>query len=136
MPPANALIVDDESHARVYARLLLGEVGIQQCWEAADGEKALELFAREKPQLVLLDINLRMTTGLQVLQQMKAADPQVPIIILSSESAMKTVYEAERLGALAYLLKYDTKAEALATLREALGLPDAGPALPASPAGR
>jgi CheY-like chemotaxis protein len=133
MPPANALIVDDEAHARVYARLLLGEVGIHQCWEAADGEQALELFEREKPQLVLLDINLRLTTGLEVLQRIRAAGPQVPVIILSSESAMKTVYEAERLGALAYLLKYDTKAEAVATLREALALPAPGADAPATP---
>jgi DNA-binding NarL/FixJ family response regulator len=118
--PTNALIVDDEAHARIYVRLLLKEVGIDTVWEAGDGAQALALFNQHKPDLVLLDVNLRMMTGLQLLQQMKQHRPDLPAIMLTSENAMKTVNEASRLGANAYILKHSSKDQALTSLREAL----------------
>ncbi len=118
--PTTALIVDDEPHARTYVRLLLKEAGVATTWEAGDGAAALALFAQHRPEIVLLDINLRMMTGLQVLQQIKQQRPDVPVVMLSSENAMKTVNEAVRLGANAYILKHTPKDQALAALNEAL----------------
>lgn len=118
--PTTALIVDDEPHARTYVRMLLKELGVTTFWEAGDGAQALNLFAQHKPEVVLLDVNLRMMNGLQVLQQIKKQQPDVPVIMLSSESALKTVHEAVRLGALAYVLKHSAKDAALQTLAEAL----------------
>jgi CheY-like chemotaxis protein len=118
--PATALIVDDEPHARTYVRLLLKEAGVTTCWEAGDGASALAMFGQHHPEVVLLDINLRMMTGLQVLQQIKQLNPDVPVVMLSSENAMKTVNEAVRLGANAYILKHTAKEQALAALNEAL----------------
>src|SRR5688500_5686039 len=97
--PSTALIVDDEQHARTYARLLLKELGVTTFWEAGDGLQAIALFEQHRPEIVLLDVNLRMMTGLQVLQQMMQSRPEVPVIVLSSENAMTTVNEALRLGA-------------------------------------
>jgi DNA-binding NarL/FixJ family response regulator len=125
--PTTALIVDDEPSARVYVRLLLKELGITTCWDAEDGAQALAMFAQHQPGLVLLDVNLRMTTGLQVLQRLKRSHPGLPVIMLSSEDATVTVGEAMRLGAAAYLLKHSPKEEALKKLREAIDrLADAG----------
>jgi DNA-binding NarL/FixJ family response regulator len=118
--PQTALIVDDEAHARMYARLLLNEVGIEICNEATNGEEALALFEQDPPDLVLLDMNLRSLTGLDVLERMKKLKPDIPIIILTSENATRTVYEAERRGALTYLLKHSSTDDALGTLQEAL----------------
>jgi len=118
--PTKALIVDDEAHARTYVRLLLHELGVGVCAEAADGGQALALFAEQQPDLVMLDINLRMMTGLQVLQAMKQSRPEVPVIMMSSESALKTVQEAARLGASGYILKHSAKPEALRMLSDAL----------------
>ena len=118
--PTTALIVDDEPSARAYFRLLLTELGIATYWEAKDGAQALSMFAQHRPELVLLDVNLRMTTGLQVLQRLKHSHPGLPVIMLSSEDAAATVGEAMRLGAAAYLLKHSPKKEALKMLREAI----------------
>src|SRR5262245_31319053 len=96
--PTTALIVDDEPHARTYVRMLLKDAGVKTIWEAAEGAGALALFAEHKPELVMLDINLRMMTGLQLLQQIRQ-ESDVPVIMLSSENAVKTVNEAVRLGA-------------------------------------
>ena len=66
--PTSALIVEDEPHVRVFVRLLLKEVGITTPWEAADGTQALAMVAEHQPELVMLDINLPMMNGLEVLK--------------------------------------------------------------------
>ena len=63
--PANALIVDDESHVRVLLRVLLKQLGIETVWEAADGSAALEQATAHKPDVILLDINLPQVGGLE-----------------------------------------------------------------------
>jgi len=123
--PTNALIVDDEPHVRVYLQLLLKEVGIPTTWQAVDGAQALAMAALHRPELVLLDINLPMLNGLEVLEQLGKMLPGVPVIMVTAQGAMKTVLEAIKLGAVAYILKHSPKAEASRMLREALDNIDA-----------
>src|SRR3954466_7846522 len=118
--PKTALIVDDEPSIRTYVRLLLKELGVTTYWEAGDGAKALALFEQHEPELVVLDVNLRMMTGLQILQRVKHHRPAVPVIMLSSEEATDLIAEAMRLGASAYILKHTPKEQALAKLRATL----------------
>jgi two-component system chemotaxis response regulator CheY len=118
--PKNALLVDDESHVRAFVRLLLQEVGITECWEAADGVSAVLLAQQHKPELVLLDVNLPGLNGLQVLAQLKQHDPDLPVVMVTSQSAISTVSEALRLGAVGYLLKHCPKDETLRALRDVL----------------
>ena len=120
--PTNALIVDDEPHVRAFLRLLLKELGITTCWEAPDGAQALEMVAQHKPELVLLDVNLPVMGGLQMLAKLQVIAPDIPVIMMSSEIALKTVREAARLGACAYVLKHNPKAETSKALREAIDL--------------
>ena len=117
--PVNALIVDDEPHVRVLIRMLLKQLGIETIWEAADGNEALEKAASHKPNVILLDINLPQVGGLEVLGKLKAAHPEIPVIIVSSQSTMKTVIQTRELGAEAYVLKHAPKAEVLQMLSEA-----------------
>ena len=123
--PTNALIVDDEAHVRVFLRMLLREVGIENVWEAGDGSAAIAMADAHNPELVLLDVNLPMTSGLEVLARLAADHPGMPVIMVTSQSAMKTVLEAAKQGAIAYILKHSPKAETLRMLREAIdGLED------------
>jgi DNA-binding NarL/FixJ family response regulator len=117
--PVNVLIIDDEPHVRVVFRVLLKQLGIQTVWEAADGTTALTLAATHNPQVVLLDINLPHMNGLEVLAKLKAANPSMPVIIVSSQSTMKTVTQARDLGAEAYVLKHAPKAEVLQMISDA-----------------
>lgn len=118
--PVNALIVDDEPHVRLFVRLLLREVGISQTWEAADGNQALQMIEQYDPQLVLLDINLPLVSGPEILEQMHEVRPEIPVIMVTAQSAMKSVMECAKLGAIAYILKHSPRAEALKMLREAV----------------
>ncbi len=128
--PTNALIIEDESHVRLFLRLLLKECGIENVWEAGDGGEGLAMVEAHQPELVLLDINLPVMNGLEVLRLIQEEkQPGLPVIMVSSQSAMKTVLECVRLGAAAYILKHSERADALKMLREALdGLTDDAPA--------
>src|SRR5208282_274996 len=117
--PVNALIIDDEAHVRVLIRVLLKQLGIETVWEAADGTAALEQAAAHTPNVILLDINLPQIGGLEVLAKLKAAHPKIPVIIVSSQSTMKTVVQTRELGAEAYVLKHAPKSEVLQMLSEA-----------------
>jgi DNA-binding NarL/FixJ family response regulator len=117
--PVNALIVDDEAHVRVLIRMLLKQLGIETVWEAADGSAALDQAAAHKPDVVLLDINLPQVGGLEVLAKLKAAHPTIPVIIVSSQSTMKTVIQTRELGAEAYVLKHAPKSEVLQMISDA-----------------
>ena len=123
--PTSALIVDDEAHVRVFVRLLIAELGITTTWEAGNGERAIELVREHRPGLVLLDVNMPVVGGIEALAQIKAIAPDVPVVMISSESAMQTVREAARLGAVGYILKQSSKSEALEALRDALDSADA-----------
>jgi len=118
--PTNALIVDDESHVRTFVRLLLREVGIAECWEAADGGAALDLVARHQPQLLLLDVNMPQMNGIELLSRLREAQSEIPVVIISAQSSISVVNEAARLGAVGYVLKHSPKAEVVAALRDAL----------------
>lgn len=118
--PTTALIVDDEAHVRTFLRLLLRETGIETCWEAADGGTALAMVAQHNPELILLDLNLPVMGGLEVLAKIGATQPEIPMVIVTSQSAMSTVQEAVRLGAAGYMLKHNPRNEARAALRELL----------------
>ena len=118
--PTNALIVDDESHVRIFLRLLLREAGIESCQEAADGATALAIIRQTPPELVLLDLNMPGLGGLDVLAKISEIAPALPVIVVTSQSAMTTVQEAVRLGAAGYILKQSAKSEALAALREVI----------------
>jgi len=117
--PVSALIIDDEPHVRVVFRVLLKQLGIETTWEAADGASALEQASAHLPQVVLLDINLPQIGGLEVLARLKAAHPAMPVIIVSSQSTMKTVIQTRELGAEAYVLKHAPKSEVLQMLSDA-----------------
>ena len=123
--PDSALIVDDEAHVRAFLRLLLREAGILDCEEASNGAQALEMITHRKPGLLMLDVNLPLVSGLAVLAQVRKSDPDIPVIMVSSESTMKTVQESVRLGAIGYLLKQQPKEKVLRSLFELLDSLDA-----------
>jgi DNA-binding NarL/FixJ family response regulator len=116
--PVNALIVDDEPHVIVLLRNLLKQLGIETVWEAADGAAAIEKAAANNPDVVLLDLNLPLMSGLEVLAKLKAANPKLPVIIVSAQGTLRTFDRARELGAEGYVLKFAPKSEILQMLSD------------------
>lgn len=137
--PQTALVVDDEKHVRLFAKLLLREVGITTVWEGTDGTQAIELLNAHEPDLLVLDINMPQMTGFEVLKELKEAGWNMPVIMLTAENSMKAVREASQLGAVGYILKHAKRDDALASLRDTLDALEAsdggssGETPPASP---
>ena len=76
------LIVDDDPHIRQVLSFALGKAGMQTA-EAADGESALGAIAAQRPDLVVLDINMPRMSGLDVCRRLRAGR-RLPILFLSS----------------------------------------------------
>ena len=111
--PLTALIVDDEAHVHVYLRILLKQLGIQTVWDADEGYAALELAAEHKPDVVLLDMNLPQISGMEVLKRLKAAQPEIHVVMVSVESKPETIGQAHELGADGYVLKHYPRTKVL-----------------------
>ena len=99
------LVVDDEAHIRKFVTMMIESLGTPVVLEAANGTEALEIYAREQPDLVLLDVNMPRIDGLQTLRQLKRFDPKCVVVMLTSLVNRQTVEECLHLGAAGYLRK-------------------------------
>ncbi len=103
-PPQVILIVEDELVIRNSFRCFLEDFDYK-ILEADNGRLALELFEKEKPDLLLLDLGLPEIDGLEVLKVVTQKSPDTPIIVASGTGIIDDVVEALHLGASDYLLK-------------------------------
>lgn len=110
------LLVDDEPHIRKFVSLLVAQLGKPTIFEAADGEEALEIYDRERPDLVLLDISMPVMDGLETLKRLRVMDPEAVVIMLTSLANRQSVEDALNHGAVNYLRKDLPKSEISAAL--------------------
>jgi DNA-binding NtrC family response regulator len=97
------LLVDDETGIRTALKVVLEPTYDVLC--AADAQEGLDLFRRESPNLVFLDVILPGTNGLTVLETMRAEDQGIPVIMLTGTKTVKTAVDAMKLGAADYVTK-------------------------------
>jgi two-component system chemotaxis response regulator CheY len=114
------LVADDELHIRKFVGMILNQLGINSILEAGNGEEAVAIFEREKPKVVLLDVNMPFMNGLEALKKIKEIDNGCIAIMLTSLTTVETVEEALALGAAGYILKDATKEEIASDLAEAI----------------
>ncbi len=101
---ARLLVIDDEAMVRESMVAYLEDSGYQVV--AVDsGYAGLEILREREVDLVLCDLRMPVLDGLQVLQQVKQYDPQIPVIVVSGAGVMDDVVQALRLGASDYLVK-------------------------------
>jgi CheY-like chemotaxis protein len=99
------LVVDDEAHIRKFVSHLVMALGEPVILEAVNGEEAVKVYERERPVLVLLDVNMPRVDGIETLRRLKQFDPECVVIMLTSLVNRQTVEECLQLGAVAYLRK-------------------------------
>ena len=114
------MVVDDERYFRRFVGELLHAQGVAKTVEAGDGNEALQLFPVVKPNLVILDINMPRSDGLEVLRGIRGQAPDVPVVMLTSIADEAVVERCVEEGA-TYFIRKDVPAHDLSReLRELL----------------
>ncbi len=113
MKPIRILLAEDQTLMRQGLRTLLElESDLRVVAQAEDGEAAVTLALRERPDIVLMDIQMPRLNGVQATAEICRAWPQARIIILTTFDRDDYVFQGVRAGAVGYLLK-DSPAPAL-----------------------
>jgi DNA-binding NarL/FixJ family response regulator len=114
------LIIDDEPHVRKYVGLVLRTLGVTSLIEATNGAEGFFLYQKERPELVLLDVNMPVQDGIETLRQIRKFDPDASVVMLTSLTTRQTIEEAVEGGALNYIRKDTPREELNALLKEIL----------------
>ena len=108
--PQSVLIVDDEAHVRLYIRMLLKNMGIEQFIEGGNGREGFELYREYRPELTLLDINMPVMDGLEALEAILEEDEDAVVVMMTAEATRQAVETSGKIGALQFIRK-DTPRE-------------------------
>jgi DNA-binding NtrC family response regulator len=118
-PQAKVLIAEDENVTRTAISGLLRKEGMQVI-EAVNGLEAIDLFLRESPDVVILDIMMPVLGGIATIGKLKEMDRNVPIIIATARTDAETAVETMKLGAYDYLVKPVDPGKILITVQRAI----------------
>src|SRR5450432_1647381 len=97
------LIVDDEQQIRILLRELLSDE--YYCTEACSAEEALAVLTTSDFDLVISDINLGGTSGLELVPLVIERSPETVVVMISGQQGIETAIEALHVGAFDYIIK-------------------------------
>ncbi len=113
------LIADDQTLVRKGLRALLDiQPDIKVVGEVADGAEAVLKASSLKPDVVLMDLVMPRKDGIEAIREIKQANPDVHILVLTSFEDDEKVFPAIKAGALGYLLKDSSPQELLQAIRD------------------
>ena len=115
------LIVDDAAFMRMMVKDNLQKAGFTEFAEAGNGEEAVVAYAKDRPDLVLLDITMPVKDGLTALQEIREGDPEARVVMCSAMGQESMVIEAIKLGALDFIVKPFKPERLLQTVRNIIG---------------
>lgn len=125
------LVVDDA----LFMRKLIGDVATEAGWriagEAGNGQDAVELYEKLRPDLVTMDLVMPIMDGLEALRRIRARHPEAQVIVVTALDQKQTLMDSIQNGAIDFIVKPFDRARVLSLLRK-LG----GPAQPADEAHR
>lgn len=114
-------LVDDHPMVREHlAALIRGEPDLDICGEAADAPTAIAFVSQQRPDLVILDLSLKRSHGLELLKDLQALVPGLPVLILSMHDESLYAERAFRAGAMGYITKEEATSKVLSAIRKVL----------------
>ncbi|MCX8091627.1 MAG: response regulator transcription factor, partial [Verrucomicrobiae bacterium] len=124
-PPAShrkrILLVDDHAVVRFgIAQLIQREPDLMVCGEEEDAGRALSAIERLQPDLVIADISLKESSGLELMRNIKARYPRLPVLVVSAHDENVYAEIAFRAGALGYVMKQSALEQIPTAIRRVL----------------
>ena len=118
--PTRVVIAEDEAIIRLDLREILEEEGYEVVAETGRGDEAIELVKQHKPDVVILDIRMPGTDGLQAAKEI-AGERLAAVLMLTAFSQRDLIEQARDAGALAYLVKPFDRNDLVPQIEVALG---------------
>jgi DNA-binding NarL/FixJ family response regulator len=114
------MIADDHAVVRSGLEQLLGTADdIALVGTVADGEEAVNVYEREHPDVVLMDLSMPLIDGVEATRRIRAGDPSARVVVLTSFADDRHIADALQAGAIGYVLKHAGPDELLAAIRAA-----------------
>jgi len=118
---ARVLLVDDHPILRKgLAQMINMEQDLTVCGEAEDAGKAFELVGTLQPDVAVVDISLKTGNGIELVKNVKARYPELPILVLSMHDESLYAERALRAGAKGYIMKRETTRKVIEGIRQIL----------------
>ena len=120
-PPGRILLVDDHPIVRQgLAELIQQEPDLSVCGEASDASEALKAIAASQPDIAIVDISLRDTSGIELVKDIKIHRPDLPVLVLSMHDETLYAERALRAGARGYVMKEEATEKLMTAIRTVL----------------
>ncbi len=104
--PIRVLVADDQALVREgLMTLLQATPGIEPVADAADGVEVVELAVHHRPDVILMDLRMPNVDGVQATREIRAAQPEIEIVVLTTHADEASILDALRAGARGYLTK-------------------------------
>ena len=117
-PLIRIIVADDHPVVREGLGVIISmQPDMQLIDQAVDGEEAVALYARHRPDILLLDLRMPKKDGFQTVTELIGSDPQARIIIMTTSDGDEDIRRSLKAGAKAYLLKDSSRQEIWNTIR-------------------
>ena len=115
------VIIDDHPLFRErLSELITNELDMEVCGEAEDAQQAIDLIRNTAPDLAIVDITLKGSSGLELIKSIKALSIGVPVLVLSMHDESLYAERALRAGATGYITKHEAADKVLLAIRRVL----------------
>jgi two-component system chemotaxis response regulator CheY len=114
------IIADDAPFMRAMLRDIVIELGLEVVAEAADGAEAVAQYRQHRPTLILLDVTMPGTDGVEAARQITTTDAHAAVVMISALGQKDQVLAAVKAGALDFIIKPFEPERVEATLRQIL----------------
>ena len=101
----DAIIVDDNSSIRLLLKGVLSELGLNIVAQAANGEEAIRAAKTHQPNVLFLDVNMPILSGLEALPRIREVSPETAVVMVTGDTSRELVQQAAGLGARGYIVK-------------------------------
>jgi DNA-binding NarL/FixJ family response regulator len=117
-PKIKIILVDDHPLVREWlTNLIHQQPDLMVCGEAETAPAALQIIATTKPDVAIVDISLKDSSGIELIKNIKASHPHVAVIVLSMHDEQLYAERALRAGARGYIMKRETTKKVIAAIR-------------------